>query len=554
MKKIYIKYKTFAMFSLALFTTSFCGCNDELTTEDSQKVSSETVLSSTTGLNMVLNSTYKCLLMGDNGAGSQNDACYAGLAGLAMHYDLGGADIMSTTNYGGSPESTYKFLSERTMASGDADRIWTNMYKVINQSNQIINALSDATGSEAEKNAIRGQAFAMRGISYFHLIMNYQQTYAIAKSKRGVILRTSSTDDSNMGFSTVQQCYDQIVSDLTTAKSALSSYSRDEKWRIDTDVVSGILARVYQVMGDWQNALSEAASVYQKYGILMSKDEWYSGFDMLMTDGCAELVWGVQFTNLSNISSNTEFNYWYNQDPSYGEAMQDGPVYNFINLLVDQKYVDLFDDTDYRGTRCDKTSGVTDEDEKNVMFWHRTANGDAETKAKWAYNKMKTYGDGAEAKQAHSYGIDFPLMRASEMLLIMAEAEANLGNTTQALSYLNTLQAARQAKQTIDMEKTTLLNKIYIERRKELLGEGVVGIYDLLRLQQPLIRYGATIANPAGHYSWGMAQLDGYNGSDAEPKGILQSNDYRFIMQIPQLEIANNEAISTADQNPFSGQ
>ena len=85
MKKI---NKTIAILSLGLFTTGFCGCNDELATEDAQKVSSETVLSSTTGLNMVLNSTYKCLLLGDNGSGSQNDACYAGLAGLPMHYDL----------------------------------------------------------------------------------------------------------------------------------------------------------------------------------------------------------------------------------------------------------------------------------------------------------------------------------------------------------------------------------------------------------------------------------------------------------------------------------
>lgn len=550
MKKI---YKTLII-PFAMLAASLCGCNDELTTEDAQKVSSETVLSSTTGLNMVLKSAYKCLLMGDNGSGSQNDACYAGLAGIPMHYDIGGPDIVCTTNYGGSPESTYKYLSERTMASGDANRIWSNMYKVINQVNLIIDALPDATGEEADKSAIKGQALAMRGISYFHLIMNYQQTYAIAKEKRGVILRTSSTDGDNVGFSTVQQCYDQIVKDLTAAKSALAGYSRDEKWQIDADVVSGVLARVYQVMGNWQDALSEASSVYRKYGSLMSKEEWYSGFDMLMADGCTELVWGVQFTNLSNISSNTEFNYWYNQDPSYGEAMQEGPVYNFINLLVDQKYVDLFDETDYRGTRCDKTSGVTDADEKNVMFWHRTSNGDSETKAKWAYNKMKTYGDGNGAVQAHSYGIDFPLMRGSEMLLIMAEAEANLGNTSQALSYLNTLQTAREAKLTTEQDKSALLDKIYIERRKELLGEGVVGIYDLLRLQQPLVRYGSTSSNPAGHYSWGLGELDGYNASDAEPKGTLPSNDYRFIMQIPQLELANNDAVSNADQNPFSGQ
>jgi hypothetical protein len=136
----------------------------------------------------------------------------------------------------------------------------------------------------------------------------------------------------------------------------------------------------------------------------------------------------------------------------------------------------------------------------------------------------------------------------------MAEAEANLGNSAQALTYLNTLQTARQATLSKATDKTALLNNIYVERRKELLGEGVVGIYDLLRLQQPLVRYGATDSYTTGHFASGLVNLDGYNGTDAQPKGTLQSNDYRFIMQIPQLEIANNSAISEADQNPFSGQ
>ena len=51
-----------------------------------------------------------------------------------------------------------------------------------------------------------------------------------------------------------------------------------------------------------------------------------------------------------------------------------------------------------------------------------------------------------------------------------------------------------------------------------------------------------------------MLYLDGYNGSDAQPVGTLASNDYRFINQIPELELTNNEAISQSDQNPFSGQ
>ena len=60
---------------------------------------------------MALNSAYKYLLMGEQGGSSQNDACYAGVTGLCMYYDLPGADIMSTKNYGGSVEDCYRFVS-----------------------------------------------------------------------------------------------------------------------------------------------------------------------------------------------------------------------------------------------------------------------------------------------------------------------------------------------------------------------------------------------------------------------------------------------------------
>lgn len=550
-------YRTVKFAAVALLAFSLSNCNDELTTNSSTDVDEETILSSTTGLNMALNSAYHYLLMGgiDPNSSSQNDACYTGMPGLAMYYDLAGADFLSTKNYGGSVENSYNFAPERAQSTGDySKRIWNNLYKIINQANVIIDALPEATGSEVDKTILKGQCLAMRGISYFNLLMCYQQTYAIAKEKRGVILRLSSEDPSSMPFSTVEVCYQQVVKDLSEAKTLLASYDRTDKWRINADVASAQLARVYQVMGDWQNALAEAKGVYEKYNALMTKDEWYSGFDNLLTDGCKEVIWGVKFTNVTNISSNTIFNYMYNQDPSYGETMTTGPIYNFINLLVDQKYVDLFDDGDFRGTKCTKTENVTDADEKPVMFWHRSANGDKETKAKWAYNKLKYYGDANGAPMGNSYP-ELSLMRASEMLLIMAEAEANLNNSTSALSYLTTLQNARNvAKTTTTTVKDELLEAIYVERRKELLGEGVTGMYDLLRLQKPLYRYGSTAANPAGHYSWGMMYLDGYNASDAEPKGFLNSNDYRFLCQIPELEMANNEAISSSDQNPFSGQ
>lgn len=547
-------YRTFKLTAIALLAISLSNCTGELTTNSSTDVDESTILSSTTGLNMSLTGTYKYLLLGESGAGSQNDACYAGVTGLCMGYDLLGADILSTKNYGGSVEDHYRFSEGRTQSAGDyAKRIWTNMYKIINQVNIIIDALPEATGTEAEKAELKGQCLAMRGIAYFNLLLNYQQTYAIAKDKRGVILRLSSEDPDSMPFSTVEQGYQQVVKDLKEAESLLASFDRIEEWRLNAEVATGYLARVYQVMGDWNNALTEAKKVYDNHSSLMTKAEWCSGFDNLITDGCKEVIWGIKFTNLSNISSNTEFNYWYNQDPSYGEGMTDGPIYNFINLFVDSKYVQLFDETDFRGSKCTKTEGVTDADEKPVMFWHRTANGNEETRAKWAYNKFKYYGDANGSPQGHSYP-EFCYMRSAEMLLIMAEAEANLNNVGAALSHLNTLQNAREvAKPTTATGKDELLEAIYVERRKELLGEGVTGMYDLMRLQKPLYRYAATSEDPAGHFSLGLNFLDNYNPTDKAPYGYLPSNDYRFLYQIPQLEFTQNTEISESEQNPFKG-
>ena len=550
--------KIFNILGLVIFGSAiFCSCEDQLTTGDATKVSAETFTESTAGLNQVLNSTYKAFLMGEGE--SQTHASYQGVTGFHMLYDLMGSDCVVNKNYGASPEPIYEFQPSRTQANGDADEIWSVLYNIINQSNIIIKYAPDAVGTEADRNALVGQAKAMRAFCYFHLLLNYQQTYAIAKDKRGVILRLSPDQDANLGFSKVSDCYAQVVKDLQDAETALANFKRDERWQLDATVAAGMLARVYQVMGNWDGAYAEANKVYTKYGTLMDKSMWCSGMDKLMANNCPELVWGCKYTTVSNISSNTLFNNWYNFDPSYGEGMTTGPLYHFLTIFVDQSFVDLFDGQDYRGTKCDKTEGVTDEDERAVMFWHRTENAlGAGVRDKWAYNKLKSYGDGSYESHTngnHNYDIDVPLMRGSEMLLIMAEAKANLGDAGTAKSLLNTLQSARNVKTlTATTDKADLLEAIYVERRKELLGEGLTGSYDLLRLQKPLVRKAACATNPAGHFTWGMTELDGYNGSDAEPQGTIPSNDYRFICQIPQMELVNNEAISNADQNPYKGQ
>lgn len=518
------------LFLAVVLLTGLAGCKKLLDTESSTATSDGAVLKNVTQLNMVLTSAYKKLYFNNDGA----DRAYSGLAGLQMYVDLGGADILSHTNMGGNQVTSYTFEPIRTQMTGNSDAIWTMMYKIINQVNIIIDALPAADGNAETKQQIMGQAKAIRAIAYFHLIQNYQQTYIIAKNKPGVILRLSASDPTSMPRSTVEACYNQIVTDLSDAKGLLANFQRPNKWTIDKNIVSGQLARVYLVMNQWKGALDEATTAYNAYSQLLTREQYRNGFDKMITNDYPEVMWAMKYTSTDNIGGSTQYNFWYNQDEKYGEGYTDGPIYAFLNFFADGKYEQLFEKTEDR-----------------YQFWKRTKNASKEWSTKWAYDKYKHYGDANGAVQGNTRP-EVSLMRGSEMLLIMAEAAAHEGGD--ALGYLNRLQRARGVTAlTTAAAGQPLLDAIYIERRKELLCEGVTGFYDLLRLQRPLTRYQETATYPEGHYTWGCAQLNGYVASAVQPIGTLASNDYRFICQIPQLEMSNNEALKPSDQNPYSG-
>ena len=545
---------------MTIVSSSFTSCSDFLETNSSTDINEDVALSNTSNLDKVLLATYKGLLMGGNV--NSADRGLSGLTGMLSYYDLAGVDITAQSTIGTSEFTAYSFSDARTQAIGGyTAAVWTQFYDHINRCNIIIDALDDAIGSTDEKLTISGQAKAIRAISYFQLILTYQQTYNYAKTKRGVILRLHSNDPESMPFSTVEKVYTQIVKDLEDAKSELDGYDPDNVWRIRTDVVCAWLARVYQVMGNWDEALANAKIAYQAHSTLMTKDEWCSGFDDLIQNNVAELIWGYQNTDETNVGDGCPHAMWFNADPELADSEGYSPnIYSFHSYFVSQQWVDLFNNdlSDYRASRLnttpedvenDPSKSLTDSQVQSVMLWHRCGNSDFEIAHKWAYNKFKHYGVDNKCRP------DICLIRASEMLLVMAESEANLGNTTTALGYLNTLQNARNVSvPTTTLIKEDLLEEIYVERRKELLGEGVTGMYDNCRLQKSVTRIGSFSENNyAGHFiNYGL----NYWGtpSSGNKSSVLKPNDYHYFLQIPEDEFAKNTEISNAEQNPFKGE
>ncbi|MCS2891779.1 RagB/SusD family nutrient uptake outer membrane protein [Parabacteroides faecis] len=177
MKRLFINI---SFLSLALVGFTLTGCDDDLTTSSYVKVNDTDVLENISQLEKVLTSAYKQLYFNTD----KGDRVYAGLPGFQMYVDAGGADIVSHTNMGGDQVTAYQYSNSKTQADGNASKIWSMCYNVINRANIILTNVDNASGDETQKKHIKGQALAMRGIQYFHLIQNYQQTYVIAKNKQ----------------------------------------------------------------------------------------------------------------------------------------------------------------------------------------------------------------------------------------------------------------------------------------------------------------------------------------------------------------------------------
>lgn len=171
--------------------------------------------------------------------------------------------------------------------------------------NKVINEVMESTeGSEVNKKSLRAEAYAGRAWTYFLLINYYGKPYnpATAASDPGYPLITEA--DVNIGDyrrASVQQIYDLIVSDLTTAIPDLVQVGVNARIRMSKAAAQGLLAKVYIFMGKHQEALpllDESISNLSQSGVstvLIDFNTAFPGAPTLVND--LENVYGKLFSN-----------------------------------------------------------------------------------------------------------------------------------------------------------------------------------------------------------------------------------------------------------------
>lgn len=490
----------------AILAASLSSCvNDWLDVAPSDGTDADAALTSSSDLAAARTGMYKAL------KGNSSLVDYYGQQ-FFVYGDVHAGDDYQYNNIGGSNRASfyydmnYQTASEFTSSTSSSNVAWKSPYIVIGRANRIIaaaegGALSDAAEAKATIDQYAAEAKVLRALAHFDLVRIYGKPYTEDQgASLGVPLVTEVLEsNAKPARSTVAEVYTQVVKDLTEAISSNALATETEPGYVSVWGAKAILSRVYLNMGDYANALSVAEDIIKNSGAaLWTRDQYFKAWDA-STPNESEFLFRL------NVAGSTDSN-----DLNGIGNLQQREGYK--EMVATKKFVDML------------TSDP--EDVRNEMFLPATA---AKEVATYGTNKVylnKLRGQGGNLRNVTIV----PIIRLSEVYLTAAECAFRNNDKTKAVEYLNDLVKNRTTTvaslATVD---NITLERILIERRKELIGEGQ-RYFDALRNNETITRY--------------TSEADkGWHKTLSKEAQSFNRDYFKAIAAIPQAEINANPNI-----------
>lgn len=490
----------------AILAASLSSCvNDWLDVAPSDGTDADAALTSSSDLAAARTGMYKAL------KGNSSLVDYYGQQ-FFVYGDVHAGDDYQYNNLGGSNRASfyydmnYQTASEFTSSTSSSNVAWKSPYIVIGRANRIIaaaegGALSDAAEAKATIDQYAAEAKVLRALAHFDLVRIYGKPYTEDQgASLGVPLVTEVLEsNAKPARSTVAEVYTQVVKDLTEAISSNALATETEPGYVSVWGAKAILSRVYLNMGDYANALSVAEDIIKNSGAaLWTRDQYLKAWDA-STPNESEFLFRL------NVAGSTDSN-----DLNGIGNLQQREGYK--EMVATKKFVDML------------TSDP--EDVRNEMFLPATA---AKEVATYGTNKVylnKLRGQGGNLRNVTIV----PIIRLSEVYLTAAECAFRNNDKTKAVEYLNDLVKNRTTTEaslaTVD---NITLERILIERRKELIGEGQ-RYFDALRNNETITRY--------------TSEADkGWHKTLSKEAQSFNRDYFKAIAAIPQAEINANPNI-----------
>lgn len=332
---------------------------------------------------------------------------------------------VSTTvlNAGILEEERLNYLWDKDARIIYNESVWLFPYMTVLRANLVLDILPTILIEPSEQSAynnIKGQALYHRAFQFYQLAQLFCKPYSgTATTDPGIVLKLTPIVTETYTRSTVQQTYDRIIADLKEAANLLPVASLFTT-RPSKAAAYGALSRTYLAMRDYSNALNYADSALTLKNNLLD----YKTLNPINTLP-ASYVTNPEVLFFNSTSTD---------------------LLNFPRPIVDSNLYQSYNNNDLR---------------------------------KWVY--FGNYAGGAKYfkgsyQSLTAFYSQFTGIATDEIYLIRAECLARAGDKDGAMGTLNTLLRNRYDSTFTDIVATDsgdALNKIQIERRKELLFRGI---------------------------------------------------------------------------------
>ncbi|MEJ0102671.1 MAG: RagB/SusD family nutrient uptake outer membrane protein [Bacteroidota bacterium] len=363
--------------------------------------------------------------------------------------------------------------------------VWQGAYQMINRANMVLSKAPDVTDDVALRDIIVGEAEFLRAWAYFELVSQWGDVplyTEISTSATGYKAKSPAAD-----------IYAFVITDLTDAIQKLPE-NASQQGRATKGAANALLGKVQMQKGDYAAAKAALLQVYGKYTLVPNYSD---NFDGDVYSGTSKVTDGHEFNSESVFEvafydkGDNNFNWGYNgEGPTNPLSTVRNQEYGIVwgNVIPSDQLLDEFEANDprYKFTFYEPGDAIltkggtvpgkilTDAD-MNVAPSIRNG-----VTLKRVFRKYSIYD--WDDNGFHPGGVNQRVIRYADVLLMLAECEAEVGTPAQAADYINEV----RARPSVNMPPVVLGSKeqalaaVMHERSVELSAEEVNSI-DILR-------------------------------------------------------------------------
>ncbi len=478
-----------SLLTVGLLTVTACKDSEFLEVIPRSQGDSQLALSTAEGIDAAVNGIYDRL---------QSVVLY-GRDMLAVSEAL--SDNAQFTNKSGRLANENRNIANNTFGTATSGgATWQTAYFAINQANLILDNIGNVTFADTgQRNRLQGQAYFLRALLYHDLsrIYAYDPGVAVPSQDRGGVplLLTGVADQTKITFPSrpaVADVYKQIYSDLQNAIAAFNRTNSTAPAYGNRQAAQALFSRVALYNKDYATAVKYATDAIGGSIKLSSNASYVGGWRAPQNP---ESLFEIQYIVAENIGVNTSLQTTYTTLVRTGDRTATGgfgdlvPTTAFINDLEAEK----------------SSTGAVLDIRRQLYELGTAGRGTAFIETTKFLGKNGTI------------NLDnVPVIRVSELYLNRAEANYNLGNTTDALADLNVIRQ-RSGLPASTLTGTALLDEIVRQERLEFGFEGHRW-FDLKRMGKNVVKAAAQ-------------------------GGGLVYTDNRILAPIPVNELSTNRSI-----------